>query len=201
MVDEVRAAARGLDTSPEVLTLAPMSLEDVLEGILVIGERAERGERAKNLVSSLRGRLEAVRGRIGSAAKLRVACIEWFDPIFNAGHWVPEQVEYAGGREVLGSPGIPSRTTPWEDVLAARPEVLVLMACGFDVPRAVREAHLVTERVGFEDLPAVQEGRVYVVNGSAYFNRPGPRLVEGVELLAHLLHPDRFPGAWPDAAA
>ena len=200
-VDEVRDAAGALDTAPEVLTLSPTSLDDVLEDILVIGEQTGRRERAKALVNELRMRLETVRARTADAAKLRVACLEWLDPIFNAGHWVPQQVEYAGGREVLGAMGKPSRTVTWERVLAANADVLVLMPCGFDVARAAAEASLVTQRESFMDIPAAREGRVFLVNGSAYFNRPGPRTVDGVELLAHLIHPDLFPKPWPDSAA
>ena len=200
-VDEVRDAAGALDSAPEVLTLSPTSLDDILEDILVIGERTGRRDRAKALVNELRARLAAVRARAAGGDEPRVACVEWLDPIFNAGHWVPQQVEYAGGREVLGAMGKPSRTVPWDRVVAAKPDVLVLMPCGFDVARAAAEASLITEREGFPEMPAAREGRVFLVNGSAYFNRPGPRTVDGVELLAHLLHPDRFPKAWPDSAA
>ena len=200
-VDEVQAAAQGLDPAPEVLTLSPSSLDDILEDILVIGERTGRRDRAKALVNELRTRLETVRARVADAGKPRVVCLEWLEPIFNAGHWVPQQVEYAGGREVLGSAGKPSRTVPWDRVIAANPEVLVLMPCGLDMGRAERETSLVTDRDGFADLPAVRDGNVFLVNGSAYFNRPGPRTVDGVELLAHLLHPEISPKAWPDDAA
>ncbi|HEV8595597.1 MAG TPA: cobalamin-binding protein [Thermoplasmata archaeon] len=200
-VDEVRDAASALDAPPEVVSLDPTSLDEILEDILVVGEKAGRPAAAVQLVRDLRARLEEVRAKTEGADRPTVACIEWFDPIFNAGHWVPQQVEYAGGREVLGTFQKPSRTIPWELVLAAEPDVLVLMPCGFDVPRAIKEARSVTAREGFEALPAVREGRVYVVNGSAYFNRPGPRTVDGVELLAHLIHPELFPEPWPDDAA
>jgi iron complex transport system substrate-binding protein len=199
-VDEVREAATKLSAPPEVVSLDPTSLEDILEDIVVIGGKTGREAEARALATSLAARLAAVREGIRDLPKPRVACIEWFDPIFNAGHWVPQQVAYAGGREVLGTMGKPSRTIPWESVVAAEPEVLVLMACGFDVPRALEEAPLVAQRPGFDSLPAVRAGRVFVVNGSAYFNRPGPRTVDGVELLAHLLHPDVFPEPWSESA-
>lgn len=200
-VDEVRDAAGKFADPPEVVSLDPTSLDDILEGILVVGEKTGRGERAKSVVASLHARLESVRARVRGLSRPRVACIEWFEPIFNAGHWVPQQVEYAGGIEVLGSMGKPSRSIPWDRVLAAEPEVLVLIACGFDVPRAVGESRLVTARPGYSSLAAVADGRVFVANGSAYFNRPGPRTVDGVELLAHFLHPDVFPEPWPEDAA
>ncbi len=200
-VDEVRDAARSLDAPPEVMSLDPISLEGILDDILRVGTRVGRLEAAEALVGSLRARLAAVRARTQGASRPRVACLEWFDPIFNAGHWVPEQVELAGGGEVLGTFGKPSRTIPWERVLAAEPEVLVLMPCGFDVSRALKEVHFITTREGYGNLPAVRSGLVFVVNGSSYFNRPGPRTVDGVELLAHLIHPDLFPDSWPNDAA
>lgn len=200
-VDDVRAAAGALGSPPEVVSLDPSSLDDILENILVVGERTGCLGRAKELVHGLKARLDAVRAKTRNAARPRVVCLEWFEPIFNAGHWVPQQVEYAGGREVLGTLGKPSRTIPWERVLAAEPEVLVLMPCGFGVQRALKEVRLITERVGFAELPAARDGRVFVVDGSSYFNRPGPRTVDGVELLAHLIHPDLEPGVWPDDAA
>lgn len=200
-VDEVRDAANRLASPPEVVSLDPTSLDDILENILVIGKKTGNLARARSLAKSLHGRLEAVRGRTRELGRPRVACLEWFEPIFSAGHWIPQQVEFAGGREVLGTMGKPSRVVTWDRVLAAEPEVLILMACGFDVPRALREVHLITERPGYDSIPAIREGRAFVVNGSAYFNRPGPRTVDGVELLAHLLHPDSFPDTWPDDAA
>jgi len=130
----------------------------------------------------------------------RVACLEWLDPLYTAGHWVPELVEFAGGRDVLAAKGEPSRKIPWEQVVTAQPDVVVLMPCGFDIPRTLKELHLVTGRPGWGELPAVQAGRAYAVNGHAYYNRFGPRLVDGLEFLGHLIHPNLFAKAPPAGA-
>ncbi|MGH2500604.1 MAG: hypothetical protein ACRDF0_11020, partial [Candidatus Limnocylindria bacterium] len=129
------------------------------------------------------------------------ACLEWLDPLFAGGHWVPEQVALAGGVDVLGAPGERSREVDWSEVIAARPDVLVLMPCGFDAARARAEAVAVTCRPHFAELPAARSGRVFVADGAAYFSRPGPRLVDGVEILARLLHPDVCPRPGAEAAA
>ena len=199
-VEAVRRAADSMDRPPEVLSLDPTSLDDIFEDILLVGEKTGQPERAKGLVAALRERVEVVRRTVSGRARPGVVCIEWFDPVFSAGHWVPEQVAYAGGEERIGRPRTVSHVVPWDRIVAAEPEVLVLMACGFDVPRAIQEVHRITRREGFASIPAVRDGRVFVVNGSAYFNRPGPRTVDGVELLAHLFHPDVFPEPWPDSA-
>lgn len=194
--DEVLAAAARLPRRPAVVSLLPGSLADVLADIRRVGEAAGRGPEAAAAAAALAERIEAVRA---AAARLRArpvtVAIEWLDPIMIGGHWVPEQIAIAGGLDPLGRPGVPSVKVEWARVVEARPEVLVLMPCGFDRERAIREAPAVAGRPGFAELPAVQAGRVYAVNGHAYFNRPGPRLVDGLELLAHLLHPEAFP--WP----
>jgi iron complex transport system substrate-binding protein len=128
-------------------------------------------------------------------------CLEWADPVYVSGHWVPEMVELAGGSDGLRMRGKPSVQIEWDRVVQCAPEVIILMPCGFDVERTVRELPLLTRLPGWSDMPAVQRGRVYAVNGSAYFNRSGPRLVDGLELLAKVLHPELFPGAIPAEAA
>jgi iron complex transport system substrate-binding protein len=119
--------------------------------------------------------------------------MEWIDPPFGAGHWIPEMVRLAGGEDVLGREGEPSARVTWPEVAAAAPEVLVVMPCGFDAERAARELAAVQDRPEWRGLPAVARGTVWVTNGSAYFSRPGPRMVDGLEILAHALHPDLFP--------
>jgi len=130
----------------------------------------------------------------------QVACIEWLDPIFVGGHWVPEMVEMAGGRDILGKPREPSFVVEWDEIVAAEPDVVVLMPCGFDVPRARQEIHRLTDRPGWEDLPAVRRGRVYLTDASSYFNRPGPRIVTGLEILARILHPEALAMELPPGA-
>jgi iron complex transport system substrate-binding protein len=196
--DVTRAIAE-LRRRPEVLSLDPCFLGDVLRDVQRVAVAGGVPQRAEPLVSRLRRRIETVAERAKEApARPRVACLEWLDPLYAAGHWVPELVELAGGRDVLAAKGEPSRKIPWEQVLTAKPDLLVLMPCGFDIPRTLKELHLVTGRPGWGELPAVKAGQAYAVDGHAYYNRSGPRLVDGLEFLAHLVHPDLFP--WMPAA-
>ena len=128
-----------------------------------------------------------------SSARPRVACLEWFDPIYFAGHWVPEMIELAGGHDVLGRKGEPSAKIAWAKVVEHAPDVIVLMPCGYDVQRTLNEAGVLQGLEGWRELPAVKAGKVYAVNGHAFFSRPGPRLVDGLEILAHIIHPQIFP--------
>jgi iron complex transport system substrate-binding protein len=176
--------------------LEPKSLSDVLANILLVGRMAGRERRAEALVERLRVRIETVRGH-ALPLRPRVACLEWLDPLYVGGHWIPEMVDAAGGLDVLGAAGRPSRLVSWEAVLAARPEVLVLMPCGFDVSRTRAELGRLTGRPGWIDLPAVRGSRVYLTDASAYFNRPGPRLVNGLEILATAIHPEIFRTSLP----
>lgn len=195
---DVALAAQQLPRKPEVLSLDPCFLGDVLRDIQRVAVATGVPERAKPVVSGLRRRIETVAERAKAAERRpRVACLEWLDPLYTAGHWVPELVELSGGRDVLAAKGEPARKIPWDQVVTATPEVLVLMPCGFDVPRTLKELHLITGRPGWRELPAVKAGHTYAVNGSAYYNRFGPRLVDGLEFLAHLIHPDLFPDTPP----
>lgn len=196
---QVREAVRVLPGPREVLSLEPTTLDEVLATIETVAGRAGVPERGAALVAALRARLEAVRARAADLPPPRVATLEWLDPPFAAGHWVPEMVGLAGGVDVLGHPGRPSREVGWDAVREADPDVLVLMPCGFDLGRTLVELAR-APRPGWAELRAVGAGRVYGVDGSAYFNRPGPRLVDGVEILAEILHPARFPRRTPAAA-
>jgi iron complex transport system substrate-binding protein len=171
-----------------VLSLDPVSLDDVLDNIEELGEAAGRPDASAELVASLRSRLAAIGSRVAGLEQPRVACLEWFDPIYAAGHWVPEQVRIAGGREVLGREASPSVTVEWEVVAGLAPEVLVLMPCGLNASEAADRLSELSSRGGWSDLPAVRYGRVFAVDASSYFSRPGPRLIDGVELLAEILH-------------
>ena len=160
-----------------MLSLDPTSIEDVLEDILRVGRATGTPEVAQDYVGSLRLRIDSVRQTVALAAEIpRVVCLEWMEPILCAGHWVPEMVELAGGKDCLGDKGTPSFRVEWQRVLEERPEVIVVTPCGFDVTRALQEVHLLMQREGWRTLPAVQNGRVYVVDASAYFSRSGPRL-------------------------
>lgn len=192
---DVVEAATTLSRKPEILSLDPKSLGDVLKDVGRVGEATGRLREAEAVVSSLQGRIETIADRAAKAtARPTVVCLEWLDPLMASGHWVPEMVALAGGREPLGDSGAPARRVKWEHILAAAPEILVLMPCGFGVDRVLEEVHLLTGRPGWDSLPAVQEKKVVAVNGHAYYSRPGPRLVDGLEILAHFVHPELFPG-------
>ncbi len=194
-------AASGVE--PRILSLEPTSLDGIFGTILAVGNATGTRGRAQELVAELRGRVAVVRERVAALAyRPRVACLEWFDPLYGPGHWLPELVELAGGRPGLGVAGEVSRRVSWGDVIAFAPEVLVLTPCGFDLDRAAAEAEaILPRRTGWSALPAVRNGRVYAVDGNAYFSRPGPRIVDSLELLARLIHPDLFPGWGPPDAA
>ena len=192
--EDVSAAVCALPGRPRVLNLEPMSLEQVFSTLQMIGEMTGVSQRANRIVGELRKRTNAVASRSRRIIRHpRVVLLEWIDPPFSSGHWSPELVEMAGGVEQLGRPGIPSRTLRWEDVLAVQPEVIVIACCGFDVQRSLVDVEILRQYPGWSELPAVLNHRVYVVDGSMYFNRPGPRLVESLELIAHAIHPDHHP--------
>jgi len=194
--DLVERAAAGLKNDPEILTLNPTSLRDVLDDAARVGEALGRGGVTREKISALEVRLAGVRARVAGLPRPRVGCIEWLDPPFSAGHWVPEMVGIAGGEELFAGPGEPSVRLAWEEVFEAAPEVLVLMPCGFGARRAAEEARRMLPGLpGWDHLPAVKAGRVWAVDANSYFSRPAPRLVEGVETLARLLHAEAFPGA------
>ena len=181
-----------------MLSLDPKSLGDVLENIRQVGAATGTAEQAEQMAQRLQRRIDAVEGRASLAShRPRVACLEWLDPIFFAGHWVPEMVGLAGGVDCLATPEEPSRRVEWDDVLKQEPEVVVVLPCGFDVPQAMREVNLLTEREGWGELPAVRDARVFVTNASAYYSRSGPRLVDGLEMLAEMIHPELFTGMVP----
>jgi iron complex transport system substrate-binding protein len=192
--EEVVDVADAIPSSPRVVALDPKTLGESFADARTIAEATGARDAALDLVARQRLRVDAVRVAVRGAPPVPVAALEWLDPVFVAGHWTPQLVELAGGRDVLGFPGEPSQRSTWEAVAAARPEVVVCMPCGYDAERARDEA------LDFADeLRTLGARRVVAVDASAYFSRPGPRLVDGLELLAHLLHPDRVPET-PDGA-
>ena len=173
-------------------------MEDVLENIRQVGASTGTTDQAEQMSQRLQSRIDAVGARAGLAVHHpKVACLEWLDPIFFAGHWVPQMVDLAGGMDCLATPEEPSRRVEWDEVLKQQPEVVVILPCGFEVPQALRELHLLTQREGWESLPAVRDNRVFVTNASAYYSRSGPRLVDGLEMLAEIVHPELFTGMVP----
>lgn len=188
--NDVQTALAQLSGAPRVVNLEPQSLDGLFEAIRQVASAV--GVSAEDTIRQLRGRVEAVAMRsAGVSERPRVTFLEWLDPPFSSGHWNPELVRIAGGIEGLGKEGQPSRRLRWEEVFAWRPDVIVIACCGFDVKRTLQDVTVVQSMAGWRELPAVRSGRVYVADGSHYFNRPGPRLIESLELLARAIHPDR----------
>jgi iron complex transport system substrate-binding protein len=180
----VERAARRLGSSPQLVSLEPESLEDVFANIRFVGRLVRRPDIAEQVCDSLRRRVASVEQRVAGRPRRKVVCLEWIDPPFNCGHWTPELVAIAGGDELLGSGRQPAHAIDWRQVVDAGPEVVVVMACGFSLDRSLREVE--AARGHFELLDA----ETWVVDGNAFFSRPGPRLVDSVEIMAGILHPD-----------
>ena len=191
--EDVEEAVGRLDVSPTVLSLDPHGLEDVLDSIKLLGDHTGKQSVAHASVFNLRARIDVVRRAVaGASERPTVACIEWMSPVIGAGHWVPEMVETAGGRDALVEPGAPSPRLEFERVADADPDVIVLMPCGMNVEQAAAEFNALPERDRWEDLRAFRSGRAYVVDSGALFSRSGPRLVDGIEIMARIVHPDLF---------
>jgi iron complex transport system substrate-binding protein len=188
--DDVRAVAERLDSQPEVLALDPHTLGEVLGDVRTLAQATDSKDAGVELVQDAASRIDRVRLAVRAAAPVSVAALEWLDPVFVAGHWTPQLIEYAGGHDVLGLPGEHSEQRTWDDVRAAEPEVVIVMPCGYDADRALEEAYDYAD-----ELESLGAKRVVAVDAAALFSRPGPRLIEGLELLAHILHPDRLPEA------
>jgi iron complex transport system substrate-binding protein len=188
--DDVRAVAERIDPAPEVLALDPHTLGEVLGDVRTLARAADAKDAGVDLVREAAARIDRVRLAVRDAPPVSVAALEWLDPVYVAGHWTPQLIEYAGGVDLFGLPGERSETRTWEELAAARPDVVVCMPCGYDAERAHEEAESYAD-----ELAELGAGRVVAVDAAAYFSRPGPRLVDGLELMAHVLHPDRVPEA------
>ncbi|HKW22037.1 MAG TPA: cobalamin-binding protein [Ktedonobacterales bacterium] len=189
-MEDVLDAIRDLPHIPEVINLEPTSLSDMLGDIEMLGEATNHLKASRTLVTSLEARIEQVRKAAAWAAEQpRVAFLEWIDPLFCGGHWNPELVRLAGGDDPLGREGQPAEQIEWEQVRAFAPEVMVISCCGFSAERTRQDLPILAAMPGYGDLPCVRSERVHVVDGSAYFSRPGPRLVDSLEILADFLHP------------
>lgn len=198
--EEVAAAACDLPGRPRVVNLEPTRLHHVFNCMQLVGDAANAPDAARDAVARLRARVEAVAHATASVGhRPRVVLLEWIDPPFSCGHWSPELVHMAGGCEMLGRAGERSRTLEWREVVRADPEVLFIACCGFDMERTMQDIPILETRPGFHQLPCVRTDRVFVTDGNAYFSRPGPRLVDSLELLAHALHPEVVPLAQTSA--
>ena len=189
----VEEAVSGMKQKPAVISLNPTSLQEVLEDAITVGKALGQEDAARAEVARLENKLARVEKAVSDLGRPTVGCIEWLDPPFSAGHWVPEMVRTAGGDELFAGSGERSGRLTWEKVLEADPESLILMPCGFDTGRALQETGVLAEVPGWSDSSAVRNDRVWVVDANSYFSRPAPRLVRGVEILGQILHPEAFP--------
>ena len=188
--DDVRAVAERLDSQPEVLALDPHTLGEVLGDVRTLAQATDARDAGVALVQDAASRIDRVRLAVRAAQPVGVVAIEWLDPVYTAGHWTPQLIEYAGGIDLLGRAGEHSEQRTWDEVRAAQPEVAIVMPCGYDADRALEEA------LAYADaLESLGARRVVAVDAAAHFSRPGPRLAESLEVLAHVLHPDRLPEA------
>jgi len=177
---------------PGIVSLEPNNLDDVWNDIRRVGEALGVRSRAEELISSLAKRLAAIREEVREVSRPTVAAIEWLKPLMAAGNWMPELIEIAGGRSLLAQPGEHSPWLEWATLIDSDPQVILLLPCGFKIAQTIRDLNLLTENAAWANLRAVKQGRVYLIDGHHFFNRPGPRLVESAEIVAEILHPDRF---------
>jgi iron complex transport system substrate-binding protein len=199
--NEVSQALNLLPKKPRILWLTPNSLEQIMDNVRDLGEATGRAKEAKELIDMGRARLERIAGVTRNLSERpRVFCMEWLDPVYCSGHWVPEMVTLAGGEDALSREGSDSVRIPWDDVVRWAPEVLVITPCGFNLEKTVEQSSQLVNYPGWAEIPAVREGRVYAVDANSFFARPGPRVVDGTELLAHLIHPDLFDWKGPTTA-
>ena len=198
---QVEDALAELGCTSHVLSLDPHSVDDVIECIAAVGRATGSTHVADDLVGGLRARVERVRSRAAAFPRIPTLCLEWSDPPFVAGHWVPEMVQIAGGIPLLNPPGKPSLKISWHQVADAAPEVIVFMPCGYHLEEAGSEAERLFDLLDFTNTPAARAANVFAVDASSYFSRPGPRIVDGLEILAWAIHPEAFPPPSPDRAA
>ena len=197
---EVNRALDALGCRAEVVSLDPSTLDDVIAGVTRVGSAAGVEAAAQSVAAALRARVDRVRRAAEGLHRPRVLALEWPDPPFAGGHWVPEMVRIAGGEDPLGIEGAASRRVTWAEIAGAAPEVIVYMPCGYYLDDAVAQARRLYGAGAFADLPAAVSGRVFAVDASSYFSRPGPRIVDGLETLAWCIHPDAFPAPPPGRA-
>jgi iron complex transport system substrate-binding protein len=196
---QVQEALDEIGCSSEVVSMDPHSLDDILDTFLQVGRATGTEAQAKDLVEGLRGRIDAVRSRIARLPTIRTLCMEWLDPPFAGGHWIPEMVQIAGGQNLLTEPKQPSRKVSWREIADASPEVVVFMPCGYYLEEAENEAAAIYRIPEFRETTAYSSQTVYATDASSYYSRPGPRIVDGLEILAWAIHPEDFPE--PDEGA
>lgn len=189
----IQSALRDCQPLPNLITLHPHSISEIFTDIQTVGVAIGKTSVATKQVKQLKNRLEKIKQKTKNLKKPKVYCLEWLDPPYNAGHWVPEQIEIAGGRDDLATKGVDSVRILWQKILKYNPDFLILMPCGFSINRTKKELDILKKKPEWLKLKAIQTNQVYLVNGPAYFNCSGPRIVDGTELLAHILNPSIFP--------
>jgi iron complex transport system substrate-binding protein len=191
--NEVSQALNLLPKKPQILWLTPNSLEEIFANVRELGEATGHINKAEELISEGRARLQKIEAVTRDlSVRPRIFCMEWLDPVYGSGHWVPEMVKIAGGLDALSQEGADSVRIPWDEVVEWKPEVLIITPCGFDLEQTIEQSRLLFTYPRWSTLPAVRDGRVFAVDANSYFARPGPRVVDGTELLAHLIHPELF---------
>ncbi len=191
------AACQLISSKPEIVSLKPDCLEDVWTDMRTVGRSLNVMEKAEDSISSLKKRIDAIQKRAsniaeGRAHRVTVACIEWIEPLMAAGNWMPELVELAGGENLFGIPGKHSPYMKWEEIIEKDPDVIIVTPCGFDNKRTLEEMHLLKKKDGYAHLKAVKNKKIVVADGNQYFNRPGPRLIESLEMMAEIFYPEEF---------
>jgi iron complex transport system substrate-binding protein len=201
-LDDVEAAVARLPNAPRVISLDPHGVDDVLADVVRVGRAAGAEEKAEEVAAAGRERLERVRAAVAkSGTPPRVACVEWLDPLIVAGHWIPEMVQLAGGIDGMAQPGTPSRRIEIDELIGYNPDVVILMPCGMDVPRTIHDFSQLGDLDRWRTISAVKQGNVYAVDAGGLFSRSGPRLVDGVEMLAKMIHPQVFTESLPEKSA
>lgn len=191
---KVKEAARVLDADTKIVSLEPTNLEEIVDNILLVGRMTGKLGEAEKLARQMLQRINMIREKAQTVRhRPRVFFMEWLQPLWTGGHWIPEMVDYAGGFDGLGRLGKPSHRIEWDEVVEYQPEIVVLSPCGFETRQVMEEAHVLASYRGWEKIPAFRSSRIYAVNASAYFSRSGPRVVDGLEILAHIIHPELFP--------
>ena len=190
---QVQEAVEVLEKRPEIISLEPGTVDEVLESIVTIGSATGKSREAGEVVSALKKRIDTIKNiSVRERDKPRVFCLEWLEPPFVAGHWVPDMVDIAGGENGLRSKGEPSVKVEWEEILDFAPHYIFVIPCGFDIDKTLNEIDSVTSNSIWHQTPASQKGNVYLVDANSYFSRPGPRIVDGIEIIARTIHPDLF---------
>jgi iron complex transport system substrate-binding protein len=190
---EVSQVIQSMDNAPKIVWQTPRNVGEVLDAVRILGAETGTEDQANQWVTTAIARIERIAAVTATLSKTRVAFLEWVDPLYCAGHWIPEMLAWAGAEDANARAGTDSVRISWQQVLDLRPDIILVSPCGYKAHDALRQAELLKSRPGWPELPAVTNGRVYALDSNSYFSRPGPRLIDGVELLAHLVHPKQFP--------